>query len=316
MEKELKIVEELEKFIKKFKKPLIVILGPTASGKTDLSIKVAQFVDGEIISTDSRQLYKGMEIGTAVVTKKEQANIPHHMLGIANPDETITLADYVDMATEKIKEIHKNGKVPILAGGTGLYISAILDGYDIKRVKPNIKLREKLMKEAKEKGNQYLYEKLKKLDKNAAAKMHPNNLHYVIRAIEINMGAGENKELHKNKKPDYDVFKIGITWPREELYARIEGRVEKQLKEGLIKEVEKLLKKKYDEKLPAMTSLGVKEIIPFIRKEMTIKECEDILKQNTRRYAKRQMTWFRKYDNVLWLNNNEIKQCLKELSNK
>lgn len=305
--------EGLEMFMKKAKKPLIVILGPTASGKTDLSLKVAKFVDGEIVSTDSRQIYKEMEIGTAAITKKEQGKIPHHMLQIAKPSEIISLADYVDMALKVIDEILGRGKVPILVGGTGLYISAIIEGYEIQKIKPNKQLRDKLMKEAVENGNKYLHDKLKSVDPKAAAMIHPNNLHYVIRALEINLATGKNKTIKKKKKPPFDLFKVGIKWPREELYARIDKRADIQKKNGLVKEVEKLVKKKYNENLPSMTSLGVKEIIPFIRKEMTLSECMEILKKNTRRYAKRQMTWFNKYDNVMWLTNKELDECLKEL---
>ena len=314
MENEKDLKGELEKFVKKAKKPIIVILGPTASGKTDLSLRISKFVNGEVISTDSRQIYKEMEIGTAAITKKEQGKIPHHLISIVKPNETVTLSDYVDMALKKIDEIHKNKKIPILVGGTGLYISAIIEGYDIQRVKPDSQLREKLMKEAVEKGVDHLYEKLTKLDPNAAKTIHKNNLHYVIRAIEINLATGKNKTSKKSKKSQFDLFKVGILWPREALYERINKRADQQVKNGLIEEVEKLLKKKYNENLPAMTSLGVKEIIPYLRKEMTSQECMEILKRNTRRYAKRQMTWFKKYDNVMWLTNKELEQCLKELS--
>lgn len=287
---------KISQFLKSAKKPLIVILGPTASGKTDISLKLAHKYNGEIISADSRQIYRGMEIGTDVISKKEQKGIPHHLLGITTPDKPISVAEYKDLAIQKIEEIYKRNHIPLLVGGTGLYISAIIDAYNIPKVKPNLKLREKLQKEAAEKGKEFVHKKLQKLDRKAAAKIHPNNLRYVIRAIEIKLAKPPKSK--KTTKP-FDVLIIGTNRPRPELYERINRRVDRQIKKGLTDEVKKLLKKGYDERLPAMTSLGVKEIIPYIKGEMPIKECVEILKQNTRRYAKRQMTWFRRYANVI-----------------
>lgn len=289
-------------------RPLIVVLGPTASGKTALSLDVARQIKGEIISTDSRQLYKGMKISTDTISKKDQKGIPHHFLGITTPDKPVTLAEYQDMAFKKIEEIYGHGHIPMLVGGTGLYISAIIEGYKIPRIAPDKKLRAKLMKEAKEKGPEYLYSKLKKLDPKAAKIIHPNNVRYVVRALEINLTTGKNKSDKKSSlkssskaSQNFDVLMLGINWPRQELYKRINQRVDLQLKIGLIKEVEKLLKKGYSQRLPAMSSLGVKEIIPYIKGKMPLDQCVEILKMNTRRYAKRQMTWFRRYANVVWL---------------
>lgn len=294
----MQLKKKIENFLKKAKNPLIVILGPTASGKTALSLKIAHEFNGEIISTDSRQIYKGMEISTDAILPSQREKIPHHMLGITTPDKTLTLAEFKEIALKKISGIHKKGHIPILVGGTGLYISSIIEGYKVPKVPPDTKLRSKLEKEAREKGKDYVYKKLKKLDPKTATTIHPNNLRYVIRAIEINLSTGKNKIDKKSTSP-FDVFIIGIYLPREILYKRVEERVNQQIERGLIQEVKKLLKKGYDENLPAMSSLGVKEIIPYIKGKMSLEDCVKILKQNTRHYAKRQMTWFRRYDSVM-----------------
>lgn len=307
------LLKNLKSFLKKSKKPLIVILGPTASGKTALSLKVAKAFDGEIISTDSRQIYKGMEISTDVILPEQQDDVRHHLLSIAVPSKTITLAEYKDLALEAIKDIYKRKKVPILVGGTGLYISAITENYDVPKIKPNLRLRTKLQEEAAKKGPEAVYEKLVKLDPQAAKKIHPNNLRYVIRAIEINMASGKNKN-DKKANPVFETFMVGVSWPREKLYERIDRRTDLQFGRGLIDEVKALLKKGYKETLPAMTSLGVKEIIPHIKnkKKMSFEETVETLKRNTRRYAKRQMTWFRKYKDIKWMSPKELHELIGE----
>lgn len=307
------LLSELKHFIKTSQNPLLVILGPTASGKTALSLKIAEEIENmpngkvcEIISTDSRQIYKGLEIGSDILSKKDRKGIPHHMMAITTPDKELSLAEYKDEATKIINKIKAKKHIPMLVGGTGLYISAIIEGYDVPRVPPDLSLREKLHKEAEKKGNEAVHAKLKKLDPTAATQIHPNNLRYVIRAIEINMKTGHNKPNLKAKTPQYDVFMIGINWPREDLYKRIEQRVELQLKRGLIKEVEALLSKSYALDLPAMTSLGAKELIPYLKGTSTLEECIETLKKNTRNYSKRQMTWFRRYKNIHWITPEEL----------
>ncbi len=307
------LTKDLTSFIKSAKNPLIVILGATAAGKTDISLKIAREVDGEIISTDSRQIYQEMPIATDIIRTEEQKGIPHHMLAIKKPDEPFTLAEYTDVALEIIDQIYEKGHVPILAGGTGLYVSAITEGYDVPRAEPDEKLRKKLHEEAEEHGAEYIHEKLKKLDPEAAASIHPNNIRYVIRAIEINKSTNSKKE-DKKSQPKFDIFMVGIERPREEIYERINKRVDQQEDTGLLDEVKALVEKEYDEALPSMTSLGVKEIIPYIKGEMGLPECLEILKRNTRRYAKRQMTWLKRYDNVRWLNTTQVKDYLKNES--
>jgi len=303
----MNIVKKLNSFLKTAKNPLVVVLGQTASGKTELSLKIASEIKGEIISTDSRQIYKGLEIGSDVLPLKKRKGIPHHMIGIAKPNQAYSLAEYRDDATKIIAQIRTRKHIPILVGGTGLYISALIENYDVPRIPPDEALRERLYKEATKKGVLHLHKRLAKLDPASAKRIHPNNLRYVIRALEINMKTGKPKDDKKSgltahtKNSKHDVFMIGIRRPREEIYERINRRIDEQETRGLIKEVRALLKHKYDETLPAMTSLGVKEIIPFIRGEKTIDECKETLKKNTRNYAKRQDTWFRRYKDIHWI---------------
>lgn len=299
---------KLKKFLKTAQNPLLVLLGPTASGKTALSLKLAHIYHSEIISTDSRQLYKEMEIGTDAILPDQQEGIAHHLLGITTPDKPISLAEYKDLALQKIEEIYQRKHLPILVGGTGLYITSIIEGYEVPRVAADEKLREKLEKEAKENGPEYLHEKLQKLDPEAAKKIHPSNIRYVIRALELNLKGQPKKD--KKTASKFDVFMIAIVWPREELYERVNLRVDKQLERGLLDEVQKLLDKGYALNLPAMSSLGVKEIIPYLKGEMTLPECLEILKRKTRNYAKRQMTWFRRYDNVHTITPEQLNELL------
>lgn len=301
--------KELKTFLAGAKNPLIVVLGPTASGKTALSLKIAQLINGEIISTDSRQIYRQMDIGTDSLSPQEQEGIPHHLLGITEPDHTLTLAEYHDLAQEKITEIRERENIPMLVGGTGLYISSIIDAYEMPRIPPNSDLRQELEEKVKQQGKESIHEDLKKLDPEAAARIHTNNTRYVIRAIEVAKASKKPQNTARKTVP-FDVFMVGITWPREKLYERVELRVNKQIERGLVQEVKELLAKGYDENLPSMSSLGVKEIIPYLKGEMSLKECIDILKRNTRRYAKRQMTWFRRYNNIHWLTPGELTNFL------
>jgi tRNA dimethylallyltransferase len=302
----MNLTKQLKSFLKTAKTPLVVILGPTASGKTAISLKIAQEIEGEIISTDSRQIYKGLEIGSDALPEDQQEGIPHHMMGIVDPDREYSLAEYKDDAEKIIAEIRKRDHIPMLVGGTGLYISALTEDYDVPRVPPDKALREKLYKEAEEKGQEALHARLAELDPEAANAIHPNNLRYVVRALEINLKTGKPKQDTKAPEVAEDVFMIGIERPREEIYERINTRVDTQEYRGLIDEVTVLLDKGYDENLPSMSSLGVKEIIPFIRGEQTLEECKETLKQNTRNYAKRQGTWFRRYPQINWIKPEDL----------
>lgn len=310
----MNLTSKLKKFLKSAKNPLIVILGPTASGKTALSLKIAHLFEGEVISTDSRQIYREMEIGTDSILPCDQEGVPHHLLGITTPDKPLSLAEYKEMALEKIREIHLKKHIPILVGGTGLYITSIIENYDVPKIPADLTLRKKLETEAKNKGSDFLHRKLKKLDPDSAKKIHPNNLRYIIRALEINL-SGQAKIDHKHA-PAFDFFMIAIVWPREELYKRVNLRVDKQIERGLLDEVQKLMNKGYSLTLPAMSSLGVKEIIPYLKGEMGLDQCLEILKRKTRNYAKRQMTWFRRYANVHTLSPEELNDLLNASEKK
>lgn len=284
-------------------KPLVVVLGPTASGKTALSLDLAKKFDGEIVSADSRQIYKFMDIGTDKIMPKDQKGIPHHMIDLILPDERFTLTDYKTQASIAINDILKRGKIPLLVGGTGLYIRSITQNYDIPEGE-NPEIRQKLYEELEKKGEDFMHEKLKKLDPLSAEKIHPHNHRYLIRALEINMTHG--KKIDKKRKPEFKYMQIGIEWEREKLYERIGKRVDLQIERGLIKEVEKLLEMGYSPKLPSMTSLGYQEIIQFLEKKITLEEATELIKRNTRNYSKRQLTWFRRDENIDWLPNEII----------
>jgi len=302
------LLPKIKSFLKTAKNPLIVVLGPTASGKTALSLEIAKAVKGEIISTDSRQLYKGINISADVLPVEKRENIPHHMMELFPLEREFSLAEYKDMALQIIEEIKSRKHIPLLVGGTGLYISAITEGYDVPRVPPDKVLREKLYAQAEKYGAEYLHKKLEKLDPEAAKRIHPNNIRYVVRAIEINKKTGKNKPDKKSKTDKFDVMMIGIKWPRETLYERIGMRVDEQIKRGLVEEVKKILtylkkvhKLKEASSIPSISSLGVKELIPYVKGEQTLDECVEILKRNTRNYAKRQLTWFRRYKKIFWI---------------
>lgn len=299
------IKSTIQQFIRESKElnlmPLIVILGGTASGKTALSIKIAKEFNGEVISTDSRQVYKYMDIGTAKVTQQEMEGIPHYMLDVVTPDEEFTLADFVKKAKFYISEIHKRAKLPILAGGTGLYTRAICDNFKIPLAPPDPELRKQLEKLETQK----LHDKLRELNPDAAERIHPNNRRYVIRAIEI---AKAGKQQQKADQQEFNVLKFGIEWDREKLYERINTRAANQIEEGLINETKMLLQKGYDEKLPSMSSLGYPEMIKYIKGELSLDQALELLQKNTRNYAKRQLTWFRREPNVIWVDGEKINQ--------
>lgn len=279
--------------------PLLVILGPTASGKTALSIKLAKKLNAEIISTDSRQIYKYLDISTEKIPLDKREGIPHHMIDIAEPNQIYTVGEYKRDATAIIDKIHARGKLPMLVGGTGLYISAIVHNFDIPTVPPQRDFRQKLETEAKKNGVQFLHEKLRKVDPVAAAKIHPNNLRYIIRALEINEVTRQNKNNQKFS-PKFSTLMIGIDWPREVLYDRINKRVESQIERGLLDEIKQVLGRGYAPDLPSMTAIGCKELMPYFEGKMTLEEAKDLIQRNTRAYARRQLSWFRREKDINW----------------
>lgn len=286
--------------------PLLVILGPTAVGKTELSLKIAQETDGEIISADSMQIYKEMDIGTAKVSEIDQKSIKHHMIDILNPDFNFSVADYKEKVDKIIPEIIKRDHLPILAGGTGLYIKAVIDGFLFPDMNKDYELRKKLKEYADKYGNKYIHNKLKKIDPQLAENVHPNDIKRVIRGIEVYKQTGKTlthyKKLQKKRPDRYNALKIGLKRNRQELYKRINKRVDIMLEKGLIEEVKKLLNNGYNISSTAMQGLGYKEIIGYLEGEYDLKEAIRILKRDTRRFAKRQISWFKRDPEIKWFN--------------
>ncbi|TSC83969.1 MAG: tRNA dimethylallyltransferase [Parcubacteria group bacterium Gr01-1014_13] len=288
---------------------IIVILGPTASGKTDLGLALAKKFNGEIVSADSRQVYKKMDIGTAKPIGEWEnkkvfvvEGIPHHLMDIVDPKKDFSLADYKAMATKSIKDILSRKKLPIVVGGTGLYIQALVENLDIPKVAPNKDLREEFEK----KKLPELIVMLEKMDPETAEKIDLKNPRRVLRALEVVIQTGKSFSKQQTKsKPVYEVLQIGIDLPREELYKRINTRVDGQIAEGLIEETKKLAKK-YKWTLPSMSGIGYKQIGFYLRGEMTQNEAIEILKRDTRRYAKRQMTWFKRDKSIIWIKNSDL----------
>ncbi len=287
------------------KPKVIVIGGPTASGKTSLSIELAKKINGEIISSDSMQIYKDMTIGTAKPTVEEMDGIPHHLLDFVSPDERYSVADFKRDAESTIEEILSKKKNPIVVGGTGLYIDSLVYGIEYPDIELDDEYRKKLMQEADtEEGLINLYNKAKKIDPEAIRKISPNDKKRITRILEVYNATGKTKtELEKisrinGVKYDYKVFAINMD--REKLYDRINLRVDIMLEQGLIDEVENLVKK-YSNFPTAMQGLGYKEVVEFLNKEISKEEMIDKIKQESRRYAKRQLTWFRKNKEIIWL---------------
>lgn len=273
---------------------VIAVVGPTASGKTLYSIELAHKIDGEIISADSRLVYRGFDIGTAKPSQKERGKIPHYMIDIVEPEVDYSAGLYVAQAKKLIKEIHSRGKIPIVTGGTGLYINILLMNYDLPKVEPDYELRKQL------KNTENLYELLASLDSETAENIDKNDRKKLIRAIEIIKTTGKTlSQVRGKNKSEFDVEWIGLNYPREILYDRINQRVDLMIEEGLIEETKKLLEK-HGRINNILYTIGYQEITAYLDGLLTLKEAVDKLKQNTRRYAKRQLTWFRKNSDIKW----------------
>jgi tRNA dimethylallyltransferase len=297
------------------KEKVIVICGPTASGKTALSIELAKQINGEIVSADSMQIYKDMDIGTAKPTKEEMQGIKHYLIDFVSPDERYSVADYKQDAKKAIREILKKGKVPIIVGGTGLYIDSLIYEIEYPNIEFDEKYREKLEKEVEEKGLEELYERAKEVDVEATKKISKNDKKRILRILEIYHATGKNKteqEIESRKKEvefDYKVY--ALNWDREKLYERINKRVDIMIEQGLIEEVKNVYEK-YNEFPTAMQGLGYKEVVEYLENKTTKEEMVEKIKQETRRYAKRQMTWFRKNKQTIWLNaEDEIQKNIQ-----
>lgn len=269
---------------------LVAIVGPTAVGKTELSLALARAFDGEIVSADSRQVYRGMDVGTAKPTPAERQNIPHHLLDLVDPGEPFTLAQYQQLAYAAIEDIAARGRVPLLVGGSGLYIRAVLDGLKIPAVAPDLERRTAL--EQEDAG--VLYARLNQLDPLAAERIEPRNKRRVIRALEVYYAAGKPiSELQTVRAPDYRVLRIGLTRPRAELYARIDARVDSMVEAGLVQEVSTLMAQGYRLNAPSMSGLGYRQIADYLEGKSTLQEAIRLLKRDTRRFVHHQYGWFR-----------------------
>ncbi len=293
------------------KSPLIALVGPTASGKTALSLEIAKAFKGEIVSADSRQIYKQMDIGTAKISAAEQQGVPHYLLDVVDPSEEFSLADYKRLALKIIQEILRRKHLPIVCGGTGLYINTILENYQIPQVPPQYDLRQKFANYYEEHGPIALHKLLQEHDPEAAARIHPHNVRYVIRALEINI-AGNQKKIDQKGEPLFHTLTIGIDWPRDLLYERINKRLDQQMETGLLNEVKTLLMRGYNSKLRSMSSLGYLELITYLKGECSLEEAAENIKKNTRNYAKRQLTWFRRYKDIYWINGLELETYFQQ----
>ncbi len=285
--------------------PLIIVAGPTASGKTALAIELARHVGGEIVNADSMQIYKYMDIGTAKPTKEERAAAVHHLIDFLEPDESYSVADYARDAHEVIADITSRGKIPVMCGGTGLYISSVADDVTFGEAETDYALREELKKTAGEKGGEYLIEMLREFDPVSAERLHPNNLKRVIRAIEFYRLTGvpisEHQAETKRKKSRYDPLIMCIEWERETLYDRINRRVDMMFDAGLVDEVKRLREMGFTRELNSMQGIGYKEVMDYLDGAATLDETKEIIKLSSRRYAKRQMTWFRRDKRVRYI---------------
>ena len=284
------------------KLPLILIVGPTAVGKTEIAIQLAERLNGEIISADSRLFYRGMDIGTAKPTTEEQARVPHHLIDIANPDEILSLAMFQQKAQETIADIHTRNKLPFLVGGTGQYVRAVTQGWTPPEVKPDEALRNDLERQKEENGIYWLHDKLRSLDPTAADKIDPRNYRRTIRALEVIITTGKKFSEQRGKSDSpYHLVTIGLTRPREELYQRVDARIEMMFANGFIEEVKGLLEKGYSPFLPTMSAIGYRECVSVIRGELTEEQVKVQIRRATRVYVRRQANWFKESDpNIHW----------------
>ncbi len=300
--------------------PLIVVAGPTASGKTALAIDIAKSLDGEIVSADSMQIYKYMNIGTAKPTKEEQAQCPHHLIDFVEPDSEFSVADYTKLAHEAIADITSRGKTAVMCGGTGLYINSVVNDVEFGEFDNDYELRNSLNELAKAEGVQALIKMLGEFDPVSAKRLHPNNLKRIIRAIEFYKVSGvpisEHQEMTKQKESRYAPHMFLIDHKRDVLYDRINHRVDIMIQEGLIDEVKSIMDMGYQKDINSMQGIGYKEMIACLSGEISLDAATDAIKQNTRRYAKRQLTWFRRDERIHMLSpQNPIKKALEIIEN-
>ncbi|RNB73384.1 tRNA (adenosine(37)-N6)-dimethylallyltransferase MiaA [Brevibacillus invocatus] len=300
---------------------LVVIIGPTAVGKTELSLELAEQFDGEIISGDSMQVYRGMDIGTAKASAAELARVPHHLIDVINPDDEYSVAQFQESATRLITEINQRNRIPFIVGGTGLYIESVTHRFQFSQTSHDPELRDRLQRLADTEGVEALHARLAAIDPITAERLHANDVKRVIRALEIYESSGykmSDFQLRAKQSP-YDLLMIGLTMDREKLYQRINQRVDLMVEAGLIEEVRGLLNQGYDPSLVAMQGLGYKELVPYLYGEITLDKAINDIKQRTRHFAKRQLSWFRRMTEIEWFdmtdpaNKPHVEQTIKQI---
>lgn len=285
------------------KERLLVLIGPTAVGKTALSLEIAKYVPIEIISGDSMQVYRGMDIGTGKATLKERENVPHHMLDIRDPDEPFSVSEFKERAQSLISEINHLGKLPVIVGGTGLYVEAVCYDYSFSEASMDEKFREQLRREAESNGSLHLHQRLQQLDSESAGRIHPNDLRRIIRALEVIHHTGwsfSSYQKDAGKESPYELCLIGLTMERQLLYKRIEERIDKMLEQGWLEEVKTLREIGYTNQAVSMQALGYRELVQYLEGELNYEEAVRLIKRNTRRFAKRQLSWFRHMQDIHW----------------
>jgi len=276
---------------------LIVVLGPTAVGKTEISLELATRFGGEIVSADSRLFYRGMDIGTAKPSPEELRRVAHHLIDVADPDQVWSLAKFQRTAYAAIEAIQQRGRLPFLVGGTGQYVRAVIEGWEVPEVKPDLRLREALQNWGERVGADGLHERLRTIDPQAAARMDPSNVRRSVRALEVIYHTGRRfSEQQRKAGAPYRTLLLGLTRPRPELYARIDARVEKMVEDGLVEEVRGLLALGYTEDLPPLSAIGYRQVIAHLRGEITLEEGMQSIKRATRQYVRRQANWFKSDD--------------------
>ncbi len=278
-------------------RPLLVLVGPTAVGKTELSLQLAERLNAEIVSADSRLLYRGMDIGTAKPTLAERQRVPHHLIDVADPDEVWTVARFQDEAYRAIAAIHARGRLPMLVGGTGQYVWAVVEGWQVPRVPPQPGLREALERWGQAIGPEALHARLAILDPEAAERIHPTNLRRTVRALEVIFTTGQRFSAQRRRQPPpYDILIVGLTRPRAELHQRIRQRIEAMLAAGWLDEVQRLIQAGYSPDLPAMSGIGYAELSAHLRGEISLAEAVERIRRRTHVFVRRQANWFKRTD--------------------
>jgi len=296
------------------KSPVILIVGPTAAGKTELAIRLAERMNAEIVSVDSRLFYRGMNIGTAKPSKEEMARVRHHLIDIVNPDETLSLAVFQQMAQEVIADIHERGRLPFLVGGTGQYVRAVTQGWSPPEVKADEKLRVVLEQMREERGKEWLHAKLQLLDSDAAKAIDLRNVRRTIRALEVIFTTGRKFSDQRGSGDSlYPLLTIGLTRPREELYQRVDKRIEKMFADGLLDEARSLLARGYSPDLPSLSAIGYRECVSVVKGQMTVEQAKVEMRRLTRIFVRRQSNWFKESDPDIHWFHPENKNILSEI---